>query len=89
MIQAIEKYPVPDPVNLGTDEEISIKELIKKILDISGINAKIEFDLSKPDGSPRRNSDNGKAEEKLGFKAKTNIDAGLKETIGWYRNYLI
>src|SRR3990172_1669090 len=87
MIQAIEKYPVPDPVNLGTDEEISIKELIKKILDISGINAKIEFDLSKPDGSPRRNSDNSKAEEKLGFQAKTNIDQGLKETIEWYRNY--
>lgn len=85
MILAIEKYPTSDPVNLGTDEEISIKDLIGKIIDISGVKAEVEFDLSKPDGSPRRNSDNTKAKEKLGFEGKTNLDAGLERTIAWYK----
>lgn len=85
MISAIEKYPVPDAVNLGTDEEITIKNLVNEILKISKINAKIVFDTSKPDGSPRRNSDNTKAIDKLGFKAKINLDQGLAKTIEWYR----
>ncbi|MEK9178440.1 MAG: NAD-dependent epimerase/dehydratase family protein [Patescibacteria group bacterium] len=85
MLLAMEKYPKADPVNLGTDEEITIEELVKKILEIGRINAKIEFDLSKPDGSPRRNSDNKKAVGKLGFRAKTTIEEGLRKTIDWYR----
>lgn len=85
MIQTIEKYPVPDPINLGTNEEISIKELVEKIVKISGIKTTIIFDKSKPDGSPRRNSDNTKAEEKVGFKAKINLEEGLKRTIDWYK----
>lgn len=84
MIRAIEKYPKPDPVNLGTDDEISIKELIKKIIDISGIKTKVTYDLSKPDGSPRRNSDNTFAKNKIGFTAKISLDQGLKNTIDWY-----
>ncbi len=86
IILAGEKYLVPDPVNLGTDEEISIKDLIKKIIDISGTNNKVEFDTTKPDGSPRRNSDNTKAKEKLGFSPKVDLDEGLKKTIEWYKN---
>jgi GDP-L-fucose synthase len=85
MILAIEKYPFPDPINLGTDEEISINNLIKHILKKSSINAKILFDTSKPDGSSRRNSDNTKAVEKIGFVAKTKLDEGLARTIEWYK----
>lgn len=85
MILAIEKYPVPDPINLGTDEEISIKDLVEKIIKISGKNLKVEYDLSKPDGSPRRNSNNVKAKEKLGFEARISLDDGLRKTIGWYK----
>src|SRR5258708_7796323 len=85
MMKAIEHYPVPDPINLGTDEEISIKDLIKKIIAISGINTRVVFDTSKPDGSPRRNSDNKKAIEKTKFTAKTSLDEGLKKTIAWYQ----
>ncbi|MEM4230752.1 MAG: NAD-dependent epimerase/dehydratase family protein, partial [Candidatus Pacearchaeota archaeon] len=81
MILAIEKYPKPDPVNLGTDEEISIKDLIKKIIDLSGIDTNVEFDTSKPDGSPRRNSDNKKAIAKIGFKPQVLLEDGLKNTI--------
>lgn len=85
MILAIEKYPVPDPINLGTDEEVSIKDLIRKIISISGKKSKIMFDTSKPDGSPRRNCDNTKAKEKIGFVAKTAFDEGLRKTIEWYK----
>lgn len=84
MIQSIEKYPEPDPVNLGTDEEISIKELVQKIIDISGKRIKIKFDTSKPDGSPRRNSDNTKMLKKVGFTPKITLDEGLRKTIDWY-----
>ncbi len=86
MITAIENYPTPDPINLGTDDEISIKELITKIIAISGIKTKVEFDTTKPNGSPRRNSDNKKAIEQTGFVAKTSLDDGLRKTIDWYRN---
>lgn len=87
MILAIEKYPKPDPINLGTDEEISIKDLIEKIIELSGIETKVEFDTAKPDGSPRRNSDNKKAIEKIGFKPDIRLDEGLKKTINWYKEY--
>ncbi|MFZ5845439.1 MAG: NAD-dependent epimerase/dehydratase family protein, partial [Patescibacteria group bacterium] len=85
MIAAIEKYPVPDPVNLGTDEEITIRELVAMIVALSGRSPKIIFDTTKPDGSPRRNSDNTKAREKIGFVAQTKLRAGLQKTIEWYR----
>ena len=85
MIKAIEKYPMPDAINLGTDEEITIEDLTKKILKISGIDAEIYFDKSKPDGSPRRNSDNTKAMEKFGFYPKITLDGGLRKTIEWYK----
>lgn len=85
MIQAIEKYPVPDPINLGSDEEVTVAQLIDTIIRLSGKKSKIEFDSSKPDGSPRRNSDNRKAKEKIGFTTQTKLEVGLKKTIQWYK----
>lgn len=85
MMLAIEKYPTPDPLNLGTDEEISIKDLVKKIILLSDKKSNVFFDRSKPDGSPRRNSDNRKAREQLGFTPKIHLDEGLKRTTAWYR----
>ncbi len=86
LMLGIERYPTADPVNLGTDEEISIEYLVKKVIEITGKKAKISFDTTKPDGSPRRNSDNTLAHEKLGFVAKTSLSEGLKKTIAWYLN---
>lgn len=80
----VEKNCVSDPINLGTEEEVSIKELIEMILKISGQKRKVVFDTSKPDGSLRRNSDNTKAKEKIKFIAKTRLAEGLKKTIDWY-----
>ena len=89
MIQAIEKYPVPDPVNLGTDEEITIGDLVKMIVKITGKETNIVFDTTKPDGSPRRNSDNTKAKEKIGFQPRILLQEGLLKTIDWYKKNIL
>ena len=88
MINAIEKYATPDPINLGTDEEISIKNLVEMIINITNKQTKVIFDAKKPDGSPRRNSDNTKAKKIIKFKPKTNLQQGLRKTIDWYQNTL-
>lgn len=86
LLDTIEKYPNSDPVNIGSTEEISIGELAKKIIQISGKKAKIVFDVSKPDGQPRRVCDVKKAKEKVGFVAITSLEEGLKRTIEWYKH---
>lgn len=88
ILLAAEKYCVPDPVNLGTDEEVSIKELIKMILKISNLEREVIFDTTKLDGSFRRNSDNAKAKDKIGFSAGTKLYDGIEKTINWYRDSL-
>ncbi|MCL4359695.1 NAD-dependent epimerase/dehydratase family protein [Patescibacteria group bacterium] len=85
MMLATEKYACADPVNLGTDEEVTIRELVEAIIRLSGKEPQVRYDTDKPDGSPRRNSDNRKAREKLGFRAETSLEEGLRKTIEWYR----
>jgi GDP-L-fucose synthase len=71
-------------INIGTDEEVSIKALVELIVKISGKNSKIVFDQSKPNGQPRRNSDNSKAIQEIGFAARVGLEEGLGKTIEWY-----
>lgn len=85
LTETIEKYPECDPLNIGSNEEISMADLAKKIVNISEFKTKIVFDKSKPDGQPRRVSNNKKAEKTIGFEAKTSLDEGLKKTISWYQ----
>ena len=85
---ATKNYNKPDPVNLGSGMEISIKDLAYKIRDIIGFKGEIIFDPTKPDGQPRRCLDISKAEKEFGFKAKTSFDEGLKKTILWYQSRL-
>jgi GDP-L-fucose synthase len=73
------------PLNLGSDEEISIGELAKLIVELSGFQVGVRFDPSKPDGQPRRACDTRKAREVIGFDATVSIREGLKQTIAWYR----
>lgn len=84
VLEGAEKYPQADPVNLGTSEEVTIKELVRMILEISGKRPEVLFDTTKPAGQPRRNCDTRKAEEKIGFKAKFSLHEGLEKTIRWY-----
>jgi len=79
-------YNKSEPVNLGAGSEISIKDLVVMIADLSGFSGKIVWDKSKPDGQPKRMLDTSKALKEFGFKAKTDIQSGLKKTIEWYRN---
>lgn len=85
LLETVEKYPVCDPVNIGTDEETKIKDLVNLIIKLSGKDVQPFFDASKPAGSPRRNCDTTKAKEKVGFVAEIGLAEGLRETIDWYR----
>ncbi len=87
ILMATEKYNKSEPVNIGAGFEISIKDLAEKIKNIIGFNGKITWDLTKPDGQPRRCLDTSRAEKEFGFKAKTNFSDGLEKTIRWYINY--
>lgn len=86
IIMATEKYNKPDPVNLGSGREISIKELITKIAKYTGFTGEIEWDTTKPNGQPRRCLDISKAQKEFGFTARTGFEDGLRKTIDWYRN---
>jgi len=86
ILLAIEKYNKSEPVNLGTDLEISIKDLAELIGRLTGFKGKISWDRGKPDGQPRRRLDTTLAEREFGFKARMDFEEGLKKTIEWYRN---
>ena len=89
MLKAIEKYPVCDPLNLGTTEEIKIKDLVRLIIQLSGKRPRLFFDTSKPSGQPRRNCVTSKSIEKIDFEAKISLKEGLERTIDWYRNEFV
>jgi len=84
ILLAAEKYNKPDPVNLGSGKEITIKALVDLIAGLSGFDGRITWDTSKPDGQPRRCLDTSKARKEFGFVAKTDLKKGLKKTIEWY-----
>jgi GDP-L-fucose synthase len=84
ILLALEKYDKPDPVNLGTGKEITIKELVDLIAELAKYKGKIVWDTSKPDGQPRRCLETSRAKEEFGFQAKTDFKEGLKRTIDWY-----
>jgi GDP-L-fucose synthase len=77
------------PVNLGSGEEISIRALVSKIAELSGYQGEVVWDASKPNGQPRRGLDVSRAEELFGFRAKTKINDGLKQTVEWYEKAIL
>jgi len=86
IVLATERYDKPDPVNIGTDHEITIEELVTLIAELSGFKGTILWDMSKPDGQPRRCLDTTKAEKEFGFRTQTDFREGLKRTIDWYKD---
>lgn len=88
MLKAIAKYPQPDPINLGTQDEICIKDLAELIIKLAKVKTTLQFDQSKPNGQPRRNCDVTKAKNILNFSAKTRLIEGLPEVIKYYRQYV-
>lgn len=85
VILAAEKYNKPDPVNLGSGMEISIKDLTEAIARHVGFKGKIMWDASKPNGQPRRQLDVSRAQREFGFRATMSFDEGLRRTVEWYR----
>ncbi len=81
---ATEKYNSSEPVNIGSGNEISIKDLANLIARLTGFDGNLVFDTSKPNGQPRRGLDVSRAEELFGFHAKMSFEEGLRKTIEWY-----
>lgn len=84
IIRAAERYDKPDPVNIGAGFEITIRDLIGLIVDLTGFKGEVRWDASRPDGQPRRCLDTSLAEKEFGFRAATGFREGLGKTIDWY-----
>ena len=82
---AAERYNRPDPVNIGSGQDISIRALAEQIVGGTGFSGAIRWDTTKPDGQPRRRVDVSRAEREFGFRATTSFEEGLRRTIAWYR----
>lgn len=85
ILLAAEKYNGPEPVNLGSGYEISIKNLVELIAKLTEYKGRQMWDKSKPNGQPRRALDTDRARNYFGFQAKMGFEEGLKNTIEWYR----
>ena len=84
ILLATETYDAPEPVNLGSGREISIRDLAGLIAELTGFEGRISWDAGKPNGQPRRCLDTSRARDGFGFVAHTDLRAGLKKTIQWY-----
>ncbi len=89
IVLATERYFGTEPVNLGAGFEISIKDLVDKIIKLTEFKGKIVWDSTKPDGQPRRILDTSRAEQYFSYRAKTSMDEGLKKTINWYKENVL
>jgi len=85
ILLAAEKYDHSEPVNLGSGMEISIRDLVDRIVQLTGFKGEVVWDATKPDGQPRRVLDTSKAKQLFGFEAGTPFAEGLRRTIEWYR----
>ena len=84
IILASERYNGAEPVNLGSGRDIRIRDLVERIVALTGFKGKVVWDATKPDGQPARRLDVSRAEELFGFKAAMDFDEGLKRTVEWY-----
>ena len=86
IVLATEQYDKPDPVNLGSGMEISVRALATEIAALTGFHGRIAWDTTQPNGQPRRCLDVTRAEREFGFRAQTPFTTGLRQTIDWYRS---
>jgi len=86
IVLATEKYDGPDPVNVGSGFEISIRDLVHLIAQLTGFRGEVRWDVRQPNGQPRRRLDTSRAEQAFGFRATTDFREGLERTIAWYES---
>ncbi len=89
IVLATERYDGDEPVNIGAGFEISIRNLLDLIVELTGFRGQVVWDGSQPDGQPRRMLDTARAVRAFGFKAATDFREGLHKTIEWYRQSLV
>ena len=87
IVKAAAIYDGSDPVNIGSGEEIAIKDLVAMIARLTGFTGEIRYQADKPDGQPRRQLDITRASERFGFRARTSLEEGLGRTIEWYEHH--
>jgi GDP-L-fucose synthase len=87
IVLALERYENGDPLNLGANQEISIRELASLIAAVTGFGGRFEWDASKPDGQPKRAINGARAHRMLGWSPQTRIDRGIAATCRWYESY--
>lgn len=87
IVDAMERYDSSEPMNLGSGQEVSIRELIETITNVVGFEGEVVWDDSKPDGQPRRCLDVSRAHEQLGWKAEVELRSGLENMVKWYREH--
>jgi GDP-L-fucose synthase len=87
LLAALEHYDSPEPMNLGSGREITIRDLTELIARLVGFRGRIEWDATKPDGQPRRQLDVSRARDAIGFVAKTPLEEGLARTIEWFNQH--
>lgn len=85
IVLAAERYDGSDPVNLGANREMPIRELVEHITAATGFAGTVQWDTTKPDGQPRRRVDATRARAAFGFEAHTDFSEGLERTVAWYR----
>jgi len=84
IVLATEHYDKPEPVNIGTGSEITVRDLAALIARLTGFEGRIEWDPARPDGQPRRCLNTARAWEEFGFRSRTPFEEGLRKTIEWY-----
>jgi GDP-L-fucose synthase len=84
ILLGLERYDGPEPINIGTGDDIAISELASLIAELVGFEGEIRWDTTKPNGYPRRRLDTSRAEAVLGFRAKTPLREGLERTVAWW-----
>jgi len=85
LLLAAQRYSSGEPINLGSGQEVRIRDLAQMIADVCNFKGELEWDSTRPDGQPRRCLDVQRAKKKLGFTAQVSLKEGLKRTIEWYR----
>ena len=86
IVLAAERYDDAEPVNLGAGREITIRDLVSRIGELTGFIGETRWDSSKPDGQPRRALDRSRARDRFGFVARVPWEKGLRATIDWYES---
>jgi GDP-L-fucose synthase len=86
LLRAAAAYDGPEPVNVGTGEEIAIRDLATLVGEATGFHGVVRWDASKPNGQPRRRLDTSRAEELFGFRAQVPLEEGIGRTVAWYRH---